>query len=110
MTLTTEPKEKIMSTSIQPKNSNASVREAYEAYAIYADAFKNKIRDKETQIKGLRALVRYIDAMVALGQGGRCSVTLAWDGGEPSRVADAAQRRAKAVKDIARLEECTRIP
>ena len=88
----------------QTPTSNTLI-EAYEAYAIYADAFKNKIRDRETQIQGLRALVKYLDVMVALGQGSRCSVTMSFEGGEPSRVADASERRAKALAKIASLSE-----
>ena len=86
------------------KAQTPTSNDAYIAYAIYADAFKNKT-DKETQIKGLRALIRYLDIMVELGQGSRCSVTVSFDGGEPSRVVDASERRAKALAKIARLSE-----
>ncbi len=87
------------------ETQNPTLSDAYAAYAIYADAFKNKACDKETRIQGLRALVKYIDVMVALGQGSRCSVTMAFEGGEPSRVADASERRAKALAKIASLSE-----
>ena len=89
-------------TQDQSKNSNAS---ALEAYAIYVAAFDRRLRgDARAKVQGLRALVRYIDGMVELGRGADCSVVVAWEGGEPSRVADASQRRAKALTEIARLE------
>jgi sulfatase maturation enzyme AslB (radical SAM superfamily) len=81
------------------------ILDAYIAYAIYADSFKNKTNNKKIQIQGLRALIRYLDIMVELGQGSRCSVTVSFDGGEPSRVVDASERRAKALAKIARLSE-----
>ena len=89
----------------QTSTSDETLRDAYVAYAIYADAFKTKTYNKETQIQGLRALVKYIDAMVALGRGTQCAVVMAWDGGEPSHVADASERRAKALAKIASLSE-----
>ena len=87
-------------------STNDLASDAHAAYAIYVNAFENKKthNSKETQIQGLRALVKYIDAMVALGQGSLCSVTMAFEGGEPSLVADASQRRSKALAKIANLE------
>jgi len=85
--------------------SNTTLSDAYAAYAIYADTFKNKTHNKETQIQGFRALVKYIDAMVALGRAAQCAVVVSWDGGEPSHVADASERRAKALAKIASLSE-----
>ena len=108
MTLPTKPRNKTMSTNIQDQAKNSNVS-AVEAYGAYVAAFDRRLRgccvaDKATKVKGLRALVRYIDGMVEVGRGADCSVVMSWDGGEPSRVADAAQRRAKALTEIARLE------
>ena len=93
--------------------NNDLANEACTSYAIYSDAFDARLRaarglppvaDSDTQVKGLRALVRCIDAMVATGRGAQCAVTISWEGGEPSRVMDAAQRREMALAKIASLE------
>ena len=97
--------------TIKTQSTEQKLAVVREAYAAYVASFDKRLRGNAVaKVQGLRALVRYIDAMVAIGRGADCAVVMSWDGGEPSRVADAAQRRAKAVEEIARLEECTLIP
>jgi hypothetical protein len=80
-------------------------------YTTYCLAFDSCLRaarglpvaDKATKIEGLTALIEWIDAEVASGRGAYCSVTLSWDGGEPCRTLSAAERRKKAVADLAAI-------
>jgi hypothetical protein len=95
--------------SRSPLSANASTSEAYATYVLAFDARLRAARgltvaDKATKIEGLRALIQYIDAEVASGRGAYCRVTVQFDGGEVSRTISAAERREKAVADIAALE------
>ncbi len=89
--------------------SNASASEAYASYALAFDVRLRAVRglpvaDKATKIEGHKALIRYIDAKVASGRGADCRVTISWEGGEPSCVLSAAERREHSRAAIAALE------